>query len=38
VGGVGKWRVNNIHKITPFELLKRIIDIVRCDFIGSDEE
>ena len=42
-----KWRVHNIHKITPFELLKRIVDIVRCDlenfpdnvgFIDSDEE
>ena len=46
-GEYEKWRVNNIHKITPFELLKRIVDIVRCDlenfpvnvgFIDSDEE
>ena len=46
-GEYEKWRVHNKHKITPFELLKRIVDIVRCDlenfpdnvgFIDSDEE
>ena len=46
-GEYKKWRVHNIQKITPFEILKRIVDIVRCDlenfpvnvgFIDSDEE
>ena len=46
-GEYEKWRVLNMHKITPFELLERIVDIVRCNlnnfpanigFIESEED
>lgn len=46
-GEYEKWRVHNMHKITPFQLLERIVDIVRCNlnnfpaniaFIDSEED